>query len=146
LHLTRARGYGKSGVTNQYPTLGEMGYEAVSKSIKCDVRTSLLTWSHHRAVMEIASDKQRHWLELAAIIARWLSFKCRRLYSVVLCGRNCTRPRPGWGFGRVIDNRANGLSCWNCWEWLLSRGGFATCATSHISKSIPLGFERPRGQ
>lgn len=42
-------------------------YEYVSRSVKSAVRTALLSWSHHRVVADLPPDKQRRWLEQAAI-------------------------------------------------------------------------------
>lgn len=42
-------------------------YEWVSKRVKSVTRVTDLSWTHHRIIAELEPDKQRHWLEQAAL-------------------------------------------------------------------------------
>jgi len=47
----------------EYGSLRE--YASVSERVAIVVRTTNLSWSHHRAVAALDDDNQRHWLEVA---------------------------------------------------------------------------------
>ena len=45
-------------------------YEYISKCVKSLIRIKDLSWSHHRTVADLPSDKQKHWLE-QAVASKW---------------------------------------------------------------------------